>query len=89
MVSRGRRANLTVMATTDETAVAIARLILDDARIGHEVKGDGLRRFGGATFLGASLGPFMGQIHINVDQADFVDASELLQGLSGVEPIDR
>jgi hypothetical protein len=73
-----------VWATTDETAVAIARSILEDAGIAYEEKGSGLRRFGGSTFLGATLGPLMGQTIILVEGRDSSGARELLQGLSGV-----
>ena len=72
-----------VMATTDETAVAIARSILEDAGIAYEQKGSGLRRFGGSTFLGATLGPLMGQTIILVAERESDGARELLQGLSG------
>ena len=72
------------MATTDETAVAIARSILEDEGIAYEQKGSGLRRFGGSTFLGATLGPLMGQTIILVAERDSNGARELLQGLSGV-----
>ena len=73
-----------VMATTDETAIAIARSILEDEGIAYEQKGSGLRRFGGSTFLGATLGPLMGQTIILVAEREAYDARELLQGLSGV-----
>ena len=86
MAGQSAQAMATVMATTDETAVAIARSILEDAGIAHEMGGGGLRRFGGSTFLGATLGPMMGQILIRVDERDFAEAIELLQGLSGVTP---
>ena len=77
---------ITVMATTDETAVAIARSILDDAEIAYRAGGAGLRKFGGSTFLGATLGPCMGQVLIRVHGSDYTDASELLEGPSGAQP---
>lgn len=73
------------MATSDEVAVAFARSILTEEGIHFRAKGEGLRRFGGTTFLGASLGPAMGPTLIQVYERDFADARELLQGLSGVE----
>lgn len=73
-----------VMITADETAVAIARSILDGAGIEYRLQGDGYRRFGARTFLGATLPPMLGRIIIEVRERDFEDAVTLLQGLSGV-----
>ena len=85
-MNAGDRDLVAVMATTDETAVAIARSILEDEGIAYEQKGSGLRRFGGSTFLGATLGPLMGQTIILVAKRDSDGARELLQGLSGARP---
>ena len=75
-----------VMITGDETAVAIARSILDGAGVEHRLRGDGYRRFGARTFLGATLPPMMGHVIVEVRIRDFEDAAVLLQGLSGAIP---
>ena len=80
---------LVVMATTDEIAISIARDILDNEGIKYSLGGSGLRKFGGNTFLGASLGPLMGQTLIKVPAYLAHQARELLQGLSGAEPMDE
>jgi hypothetical protein len=80
---------LVVMATTDEIAISIARDILDNEGIKYSLGGAGLRKFGGSTFLGASLGPFMGEILIKVPAYLAHQARELLQGLSGADELDE
>ena len=72
-----------VMATVDEVAIAIADSILQNAGVPYQKNGTGLRKFGSQTFLGASLGPLMGETILKVDMSDFVAASELLHGLTG------
>ncbi len=80
---------IVVMATTDETAVAIARSILETEGIEYSMGGSGLRKFGGNTFLGANLGPFMGQSMIKVVAPRAREAAEMLQGLSGAVKLDE
>ncbi len=82
------RKEVVVMATIDEMAVVIARSILDDEGIEYSMGGSGLRKFGGNTFLGANLGPLMGQSMIKVAAEQAREAAELLQGLSGALPLD-
>ncbi len=86
---RGNQKEIVVMATTDETAVAIARSILEDEVIEYPLGGSGLRKFGGNTFLGANLGPFMGQSMIKVAAPRAREAAEMLQGLSGAVKLDE
>lgn len=89
-MSRERRdQQIVVLATTDETAVAIARSILEDEGIEYSMGGSGLRKFGGNTFLGANLGPMMGQAMIKVATPRAREAAELLQGLSGALRLDE
>ena len=83
-----KQQKIVVMATTDEMAVAIARSILDDEGVEYSMGGSGLRKFGGHTFLGASLGPLMGQTMIRVDAERAREAAEMLQGLSGTIKLD-
>jgi hypothetical protein len=80
---------MVVMATTDEIAISIARDILDKEGIKYSLGGAGLRRFGGSTFLGASLGPLMGETLIKVPAYLAHQARELLQGLSGADELDE
>ena len=80
---------LVVMATTDEVAISIARDILENEGINYSLGGAGLRKFGGSTFLGASLGPFMGETLIKVPAYLALQSRELLQGLSGVDELDE
>ena len=86
---REDRKEIVVMATTDETAIAIARSILEDEGIDYSMGGSGLRKFGGSTFLGATLGPFMGQSIIKVAPSRAREAAEMLQGLSGAVKLDE
>ena len=92
-MSRQRRPEnlkeIVVMATTDETAVAIARSILETEGIDYSMGGSGLRKFGGNTFLGATLGPLMGQSIIKVVPSRAREAAEMLQGLSGAIKLDE
>ncbi len=83
-----RDKELVVMATTDEIAISIARDILESEGIKYSLGGAGLRKFGGNTFLGASLGPLMGQTLIKVPAYLAHQARELLQGLSGADELD-
>ena len=89
MARESRNKNdIVVMATVDEMAIAIARSVLDDEGVEYSMGGSGLRKFGGTTFLGANLGPMMGQTIIKVAAPRAREAAELLQGLSGVLPLD-
>lgn len=83
MGDAGQRLDVIVMATTDETAIAIARSILDGEGIAYTMSGAGLRKFGGNTFLGATMGPMMGQAFIKVAASDKWRTAELLRGLVG------
>ena len=83
MAETGQPRDVIVMATIDETAIAIARSILDGEGIGYAMSGAGLRRFGGNTFLGATMGPMMGQAFIKVAASDRWRTTELLSGLVG------
>ncbi|GEM_PF-2139674 len=80
---------MVVMATNDEIAISIARDILDQEGIKYSLGGAGLRRFGGSTFLGASMGPLMGETFIKVPAYLAQQARELLQGLSGADSMDE
>ena len=83
MTDAGQPRDVIVMATTDETAIAIARSILDGEGIAYTMSGAGLRKFGGNTFLGATMGPMMGQALIKVAASDKWQTTELLSGLAG------
>jgi hypothetical protein len=80
---------LVIMATNDEIAISIARDILENEGIKYSLGGAGLRKFGGSTFLGASLGPLMGETLIKVPAYLAHQARELLQGLSGADELDE
>jgi len=86
---RANKNDVIVMATTDEMAVVIARSILDDEGVEYSIGGSGLRKFGGNTFLGANLGPLMGQTFLKVAAPRAREAAELLQGLSGALKLDE
>ncbi len=86
---REDRKEIVVMATTDEMAIAIARSILEDEGIEYSMGGSGLRKFGGNTFLGATLGPLMGQTMLKVAAPRAREAAETLQGLSGAVKLDE
>ncbi len=88
-IRESQKKEIVVMATTDETAIAIARSILEDEGIDYSMGGSGLRKFGGSTFLGATLGPLMGQAMLKVAAPRAREAAEMLQGLSGAIKLDE
>jgi len=77
------------MATNDEIAISIARDVLENEGIKYSLGGAGLRKFGASTFLGATLGPLMGETLIKVPAYLAHQATELLQGLSGTAKLDE
>ena len=73
-----------VFSTADETAVAVAQSILEEAEIPSTVKGGLMNDATGISRLGTVFTPGIGPVEVYVLESDAEEASSLLRELRDV-----
>jgi len=73
---------VTVFESGHEGVIAVAKSMLDEAKIEYSVKGEGVENLLGVGVIGTGFNPVTGAIQIQVLDKKAEEARELLKGLT-------